>query len=127
TSTAKTIPGVQTTDQGAGLIAVGPAWDLLKKSATTDTYTVKAPVNTSLSGYLQTPGFGTGVYDREGGLTAGQSRTYSVVITRTSGPSYASLHTLTWKNNDGTFKVASPVVSLPLNTPVTVKVTSKPM
>src|SRR5882757_4898715 len=126
TSTAKNIPGFQTTDEGAGLIAVGPAWDLLKHSATTDTYTVKAPVNTTLSSYLQTPGFGTGVYDREGGLTTGQSRTYDVTITRTSGPASSKLHTLTWKNNDGTFKVASPVVSLPLNKAVTVKVTAKP-
>ncbi|WP_159011718.1 S8 family serine peptidase [Streptomyces sp. NRRL F-5123] len=125
-STARTIPGFQTADQGAGLVAVQPAWDLLKRGGTTDTYTVSAPVDTTLSSYLQTPGHGTGIYDREGGLTAGQQRTYTVTVTRTSGPSYALLHALRWAYDDGTFSVASPVVSLPLNKPVTVKVTARP-
>lgn len=125
TSTAKNIRGFQTIDQGAGLIAVAPAWDLLKRGVSADTYTVKAPVNTVLSGFLATPGFGTGVYDREGGLKTGQSRTYNVTVTRTSGPTYAQLHLLTWAHNDGTFKVASPLVLLPLNKPVTVKITAK--
>jgi hypothetical protein len=126
TSTAKNIPGTQTIEQGAGLIAVGPAWDLLKRGVSPDTYTVKAPVNTVLSAFLHTPGFGTGVYDREGGLEVGQQKTYDVTVTRTSGPAYAGLHTLTWAHNDGTFKVADPFVWLPLNKPVTVRVTAKP-
>ncbi|WP_333770645.1 S8 family serine peptidase, partial [Streptomyces sp. IBSBF 2435] len=125
-STAKNIPGFQTVDQGAGLVAVAPAWDLLRRGGTADTYTVKAPVDTALSGYLQTPGYGTGIYDREGGLATGQQRTYNVTVTRTSGPAYAQLHTLSWAHNDGTFSVASPLVVLPLNKPVTVKVTAKP-
>jgi hypothetical protein len=126
TSTAKNIPGAQTIEQGAGLVAVDPAWKLLRRGVGADTYTVKAPVNTVLKGFLATPGFGTGVYDREGGLTAGRSRTYDVTVTRTSGPAYAQLHTLTWAHNDGTFSVAGPLVLLPLNKPVTVKVTAKP-
>jgi subtilisin family serine protease len=126
TSTARNIRGAQTIDQGAGLIAVGPAWDLLRRGVTSDAYTVKAPVDTTLSSFLATPGYGTGLYDREGGLKAGSSRTYSVTVTRTSGPSYAQLHTLTWAFNDGTFKVPSPLVLLPLNKPVTVKITAKP-
>ncbi|SFF49611.1 Subtilase family protein [Actinacidiphila alni] len=126
TSTARNIPGAQTIEQGAGLIAVSPAWQLLRRGGHTDTYTVKAPVNTVLKDFLATPGVGTGVYDREGGLKTGQSRTYDVTVTRTSGPAYAQLHTLTWAHNDGTFRVASPLVLLPLNKPVTVKVTAKP-
>ncbi|NJP42038.1 S8 family serine peptidase [Actinacidiphila epipremni] len=125
-STAKNIPGFQTADQGAGLIAVQPAWNLLRRGGTADTYTVSAPVDTTLSGFLATPGSGTGVYDREGGLTTGQKRTYNVTVTRTGGPAYALLHTLRWAYNDGTFSVASPLVALPLNEPVTVKVTAKP-
>ncbi|CAG6393222.1 S8 family serine peptidase [Streptomyces cocklensis] len=125
-STATNIPGFQTVDQGAGLVAVGPAWNLLRQGGTTDTYTVKAPVDTALSSYLRTPGYGTGVYDREGGLAAGQQRTYNVTVTRTSGPAYAQLHTLSWAGNDGTFSVGSPLVVLPLDKPVTVKVTAKP-
>lgn len=126
TSTAKNIPGFQTVDQGAGLVAVAPAWNLLRRGGATDTYTVKAPVDTALSGFLQTPGYGTGVYDREGGLTSGQQRMYSVTVTRTSGPAGARPHTLNWAYNDGTFSVARRVVALPLNTPVTVKITAKP-
>ncbi len=126
TSTAKEIRGFQTIDQGAGLVNVGAAWDLLRKGGTADTYTVKAPVDTALSGFLQTPGYGTGVYDREGGLTAGQRRTYTVTVTRTSGSSRPVPHLLSWAHNDGSFGVASPVVVLPLDTPVAVKVTARP-
>jgi hypothetical protein len=127
-STAKTIPGFQTTEQGTGLIAVGPAWDLLRQGGVAQgTYTVKAPVNTALSAYLQTPGFGTGVYDREGGLKAGQKRTYTVTVTRTGGAAGTRWHTLSWARNDGTFQVAgSQLVKLPLNQPVTVKITAMP-
>ncbi|WP_262413724.1 S8 family serine peptidase [Actinacidiphila acidipaludis] len=126
-STARTIPGFQTVDQGAGLVSVGPAWDLLRRGGTTDAYTVKAPVNTTLSGFLQTPGYGTGVYDREGGLTTGQQRTYSVTVTRTSGAAAAQWQTLTWAHNDGTFRVeGGPLVRLPLGVPVTVRITAKP-
>lgn len=127
TSTARPIAGFHTVDQGAGLIAVGPAWDLLKRGVSADTYTVKAPVDTTLSSYLQTPGYGTGVYDREGGLKTGRQRTYSVTVTRTGGAAAAQLQTLTWAHNDGTFKVeGGPLVRLPLGKAVTVRITAKP-
>ena len=32
---------------------------------------MKAPVDTAIDYALKTPGFGTGLYDREGGLKAG--------------------------------------------------------
>ncbi|HEY5836279.1 S8 family serine peptidase [Streptomyces sp.] len=126
TSTAREIRGFQTVAQGAGLIAVGPAWELLKKGGTTDTYTVKAPVDTVLSDFLVTPGFGTGVYDREGGLTAGQKRTYTVTVTRTSGTADDQWHSLGWAHNDGSFRLAVSGVKLPLNQPVAVEITAKP-
>jgi hypothetical protein len=126
TSTAKNIPGFQTADQGAGLIDVGRAWDLLRRGGAADTYTVKAPVDTTLSSYLQTPGYGTGVYDREGGLKAGQKRTYTVTVTRTGGAPSSQTHTLRWAYDDGTFSVAHPVVRLPLGKPVTIQVTARP-
>ncbi|SCE48908.1 Subtilase family protein [Streptomyces sp. DvalAA-14] len=126
TSTARHIRGTQTIQEGAGLIAVGPAWDLLKRGVSADTYTVKAPVNTALSGFLQTPGFGTGVYDREGGLKTGQRRTYDITVTRTGGAAGAGPQQLRWAHNDGTFSLAGPRVRLPLNTPVTVRVVAQP-
>ncbi len=126
TSTAKKIKGFQAYEQGSGLIDIVEAWESLRDGATAHEYAVKAPVATALSHRLKTPGFGTGLYDREGGLKAGETRTYDVEITRTSGPDKPVWHELEWRNNDGTFKlVGDNEVKLPLNKPVTVKVKAK--
>lgn len=126
TSTAKHIDGAQAYEEGSGLINIVNAWHLIKKGVTAHEYTVKAPVDTVLSPALKTPGFGTGLYDREGGLKAGQRKTYDITITRTTGPAGSVRHELEWDNNDGTFRFAgSSSVVLPLNTPVTVKVAAK--
>ncbi|MDO0933164.1 S8 family serine peptidase [Streptomyces sp. DG2A-72] len=127
-STAEHIPGVQAYEEGAGLINIVDAWDSIKDGATAHDYTVKAPVDTALDSELKTPGFGTGLYDREGGLKAGQKKTYDVTITRTSGADRPLRHELDFENNAGdTFKiVGSDDVKLPLNQPVTVKVQATP-
>lgn len=127
TSTAKKIRGVQAHEQGAGLIDVVDAWESIEDGATAHEYAVKAPVDTALDQALKTPGFGTGLYDREGGLKAGQRKTYDVVITRTTGPKRAIEHELDFRNDDGTFRiVGDDEVDLPLNQPVTVKVQARP-
>ncbi|WP_425833700.1 S8 family serine peptidase [Streptomyces fractus] len=128
TSTAKHIPGEQAYAEGSGLIDIVGAWKSIEHKPSAQTYTVKAPVDTALDDQLKTPGFGTGVYDREGGLKAGQKKTYEVTVTRTSGSSKPVPHKLSLKNNSGdTFSiVGSSTVSLPLNKPVTVKVQAKP-
>lgn len=128
TSTATHIDGVPAHAQGSGLINIVGAWkQIAKKGAPAHEYTVKAPVDTAIDEALKTPGFGTGVYDREGGLKAGQKKSYDVTITRTTGPDKAVKHKLSWKNNDGTFTLSgSGTVSLPLGKPVTVKVQAKP-
>ncbi|MFB0617491.1 S8 family serine peptidase [Streptomyces sp. AGS-58] len=128
TSTADHIKGVQAYEEGAGLINVGDAWESVKDGAAAHDYTVKAPVDTALDGALKTPGYGTGLYDREGGLKAGQKKTYDVTITRTSGPDRAVRHELHFENNAGhTFRIAGDdVVRLPLNQPVTVQVQAAP-
>ncbi|OEJ26863.1 serine protease [Streptomyces agglomeratus] len=127
TSTANRISGTQAHEQGSGLIDIVDAWQSIKDGATAHTYGVKAPVDTAIDYALKTPGFGTGLYDREGGLKAGQKKTYDVVITRTSGPDRAIEHELDWKYNDGTFRLLGDGdVDLPLNQPVTVKVQAKP-
>ncbi|GAB2844438.1 S8 family serine peptidase [Streptomyces deserti] len=126
TSTARQIKGVQAHEQGAGLIRIVQAWDAIKDRATAHAYTVKAPVDTAMEQHLATPGFGTGLYDREGGLKAGQKKTYEVTVTRTSGPDRPLRHELDWKNNDGTFRLlGDDEVVLPLNQPVTVKVQAR--
>ncbi len=128
TSTATHIKDVPAHAQGAGLIDIVGAWKLIEKQgAPAHEYSVKAPVDTAIDFALKTPGFGTGLYDREGGLKVGQKKTYDVTITRTTGPDKAVKHQLSWKNNDGTFKLVGPSsVSLPLDQPVTVKVQAKP-
>ncbi|WP_327236629.1 S8 family serine peptidase [Streptomyces sp. NBC_01317] len=127
TSSADKIPGLQAHEQGAGLIDVVGAWKEIERGATAHEYTVKAPVDTAIDYALETPGFGTGLYDREGGLQTGKSRTYDVTITRTTGPKGAVEHRLDWKNNDGTFRLlGSGKVKLPLNQPVTVTVQARP-
>jgi hypothetical protein len=128
TSTADHIRGVQAYEEGAGLININDAWDAIRDGAHAHEYTVKAPVDTAIDQYLKTPGFGTGLYDREGGLKAGQKKTYEITLTRTSGADRAVRHELHFENNAGdTFRiVGSDEVSLPLNQPVTVKVQAAP-
>lgn len=127
TSTAKKIDDVPAHAQGAGLIDVLGAWDSIQGDAKANEFTVKAPVDTAIDQFLKTPGFGTGVYDREGGLKVGQKKVYDVVVTRTTGVKYGTRHNLSWRNNDGTFKVIGgyDYVTLPLNKPVTIKVEAK--
>jgi hypothetical protein len=128
TSTADHIKGVQAYEEGAGLINIGDAWDAIRDGATAHEYTIKAPVDTAIDQFLKTPGFGTGLYDRESGLKSGQKKTYEVTITRTSGADRAIRHELHFANNAGdTFRlVGSDEVKLPLNQPVTVKVQAAP-
>ncbi len=128
TSTADHIKGVQAYEEGAGLMNIEDAWDSIRDGATSHAYSVKAPVDTAIDQFLKTPGYGTGLYDREGGLKAGQKKTYEVTVTRTSGADKAIRHELHFENNaGGTFRiVGSDEVKLPLNQPVTVKVQAAP-
>ncbi|MFG2308618.1 S8 family serine peptidase [Streptomyces sp. NPDC048566] len=128
TSTADHIRGVQAYEEGAGLINVPDAWKSIRRGASAHDYTVKAPVDTAIDYALKTPGFGTGLYDREGGLRAGERKTYDITLTRTSGEDRAIRHELYFANNaGGTFRIVGPdVVRLPLNQPVTVKVQAAP-
>ncbi|MER5832757.1 S8 family serine peptidase [Streptomyces sp. NPDC002130] len=128
TSTADHIKGVQAYEEGVGLMNIPDAWDAIRDDATSHAYTVKAPVDTAIDQFLKTPGFGTGLYDREGGLKAGQKKTYEITLTRTSGADKAIRHELHFENNaGGTFRiVGSDEVKLPLNQPVTVKVQAAP-
>nr|WP_234382498.1 S8 family serine peptidase [Streptomyces dysideae] len=124
TTTARHVEGLQAYEEGSGLIDVSAAWKAVQAGASAHDYAVKAPVHTVLDQFLKTPGFGTGLYDREGGLKAGQKKTYDVTITRTSGPEGSVPHVLSLKNNKArTFSIVGPTrVNLPLNQPVTVKV-----
>ena len=125
-STAGLIPGESVDAQGYGQMDIPAAWKLLAKNSPTHDYTSAAPVCTPLDDFLATPGVGTGIYNRcaagDGGLKAGQSKTYTVKLTRTSGPSKAIVHKLTWLGDRKAFSSAGSV-SLPLNKTVSVPVT----
>jgi hypothetical protein len=126
-SQADHIPGVQAHAEGAGRINIVDAWREITRGATAHEYSVKAPVDTAIEQFLKTPGFGAGLYDREGGLTVGQRKTYDITVTRTTGADRPVRHELHFENNDGTFRiVGSDEVYLPLNEPVTVKVSATP-
>ncbi|MFF1542744.1 S8 family serine peptidase [Streptomyces sp. NPDC058291] len=128
TSTADHIKGLQAYEEGAGAIDIVDAWKSIRKGATAHDYTVKAPVDTALDQALKTPGFGTGIYDRESGLKAGQKKTYDVTITRTSGADKAIRHELHLANDAaGAFRILGKGdVTLPLNKPVTVRIQARP-
>ncbi|MEU4109717.1 S8 family serine peptidase [Streptomyces sp. NPDC027717] len=128
TSTAHHIKGAQAYEEGSGLIDVVDAWNAIRLGASAREYTVKAPVDTAIDDALKTPGFGTGLYDREGGLKSGQRKTYDVTVTRTTGADRAVWHLLSFANDpEHTYRVVgSPLVKLPLNQPVTVKVEAAP-
>jgi hypothetical protein len=94
--------GYQAAEQGAGLVNVNAAWELLKTNLGPVTITSSVPVHTALSGFLATAGRGVGIYDREG-VTQDQpySRTYT--FTREDGPGGSANYNVSWLGNDGTF------------------------
>ncbi|MEX2152379.1 MAG: pre-peptidase C-terminal domain-containing protein, partial [Gemmatimonadaceae bacterium] len=112
--------------QGAGIINVAGAWELLKAMdkvppANVVTITSRAPVRHAFSGLLATPHEGVGLFEREGWL-AGASGTRTVTFTRTSGPARPMTFALNWKGNaSGTFSTP-PSVTLSLNKPVQVTI-----
>ena len=112
--------------QGNGLMNVGGAWDLLVQGVQPVDIEATVPVNTILSGFLATPGIGTGIYDREGVVAgAAYTRTYSLV--RSSGSPDPVTYNLSWVGNDGTFSTAG-TVTLPLHglTALPVQITPGP-
>jgi subtilisin family serine protease len=98
----------QAYDQGVGLIDVGAAWNLLKTNIKTVDIASSVAVNTVLSGFLATPGFGQGIYDREG-VTLGQAYTRTYTFTRRSGGGPAVTYNASWVGNDGTFSSAGSI------------------
>jgi hypothetical protein len=123
-SSARYLPRYGAYEQGNGLLRVGAAWDVLRQTVKPVSITSKVAVNTVLSGFLATPGFGTGIFDREG-VAAGDDYTRTYTFTRTTGGSKAITYDLGWVGNDGTFS-APATVALPLNTPKTLTVRVNP-
>jgi subtilisin family serine protease len=123
-STARFMPGYNASDQGNGLIDVNRAWNLYKEGPNIVNITSKVEVHTILSDFLAEPGFGPGIYDREG-VTLGQPYTRTYTFTRTSGPNRPVLYHLRWVGNDGTFDSQNNIL-LRLNVPTTLDVRINP-
>lgn len=121
-SSARFVGGLAAHEQGAGLVQVGAAWDLLRQNIKTAGITSKAPVSSALSGFLTPEAhFGTGIYMREG-WSVGKTETLNIAFTRTTGGSKAVTYNLSWVGNDGTF--SSPAtLDLPHNKAVNLPVT----
>jgi subtilisin family serine protease len=123
-STARYLAGYNAADQGNGLINVPSAWEMLKDRVEPVNITSRVRVNTILSDFLEEPGFGRGIFDREG-VTLGQSYTRPYTFTRTSGPGRPVLYHLRWVGNDGTFSAQNNVL-LRHNVPTQVVVQVNP-
>jgi subtilisin family serine protease len=125
-TSAKFVPGVEALAQGAGQVNVPGAWSLLKGKPVAQDITVTAPVCTELSDFLAVPDQGTGVYNRctaaNGGQVSGESKTYIVQATRTSGASGRVAHNLRLVGNDGTFTLPATSRPMPLGGTVDIPV-----
>jgi len=108
-SSGRYLPYYGAHEQGNGLMQVGAAWDLLKTNIKTVEIASSAPVNTILSSFLATPGFGPGLYEREG-WKPGDTGTRTITLTRLSGGSDS--YNLSLVGNDGTFSLGSGSVAL---------------
>ncbi|MEO6715278.1 MAG: S8 family serine peptidase [Mycobacteriales bacterium] len=123
-SSARFLTGFKAYEQGNGLFNVVAAWNLLRTNIKTVDISSSVAVNTTLSGFLATPGVGQGIYDREG-VTVGTAYTRTYTFVRTSGGGGTVNYALSWPDNDGTFS-SQATVALPLNKPVSVAVTVTP-
>jgi subtilisin family serine protease len=110
-------------DQGNGLLRVQEAWNMLRKNLTPVDIRSSVPVNTLLSGFLTTPGFGTGIYEREG-VAPNTTLRRTFTFTRMSGAPGAITYNVKWTGDVSAYQSAAKV-TLPLNTPVTLDVTVK--
>lgn len=129
-STADYNPAEPAIAQGSGQIDVPRAWNALSKGYThAEEVTVSAPVCTSLSAQPTTPHTGSGLYNAcapgSGGQSVGESRTYDLTLTRTTGADQAEPYLLDLQGDDGTFTVPHQVM-LKKNTPTAVRVTATP-
>ena len=109
-SSARFISGYQAHEQGYGLIDVSGAWALLEQDLKTADISAAVPTNTRLSGFLATPGIGTGIYDRESVHVGDAAYTRTYTFNRSDGGN--STYDLRWIGNDGTFSLPTGVSSL---------------
>ena len=123
-ASARFLPDWAAHEQGAGLVQVGAAWELLQSQVEVPEITVIAPVNHALNRYMKRPGYGVGLYEREG-WQAGQSGERTLQFIRTTGPTRPVRYRLSWLGNDGTFQTQASL-QFPLGKPVSLPVQIQP-
>jgi len=126
-SSARFLSNYQAHEQGFGLINVGAAWDLLKTNLKTVDISSTVPVNTKLSGFLATPGIGTGIYEREGRHPGDAAFTRTYTFTKTDGG--GATYNLSWRGNgDGSFSLPAgqTTLTIPNKGSATLTVTVRP-
>jgi subtilisin family serine protease len=111
TASARFLDGYGVHEQGAGLVNVPRAWELLKKAPEPVRITCRCPVRAVLPPWAGPVTEGRGLFEREG-WSAGQKGTRALVFRRSSGPDEGVRYHLTWAGNDGTFATAA-AVTLP--------------
>ena len=116
--------------QGRGQIDVPAAWQIFQQNLEPSVITASAPVCTEVWRVLGKTS-GTGLYNRcaatDGGQAPGESRTYTVTLTRSTGvKSKPGSFRLSFKGNDGTFSVSPSRLALPVNKAQTIQITAKP-
>lgn len=121
TGSARPLPGIGVHEQGMGVVDVGAAWARLQGDHAPHAITASVPSGSPLAAFLRTPGFGTGIYERDGMVAGGPDRTRTYTVTRTSGPVGPLVLPVTWIGNDGTF-TAPTYIALPRDVPVEVPV-----
>jgi hypothetical protein len=114
----------QAVDQGAGLMDVNAAWDLLRTNIKPVKITSSVPVNTVIDEFLATPGVGQGIYDREG-VTKDTPYARTYTFTRQDGPGGSATYNVSWLGNDGTFSSGTSI-SLGKGSPTTFMVNVNP-
>jgi hypothetical protein len=84
-ASARTLPDVSVTAQGAGVPQADLAWRLLSQISDVPRLESRAPVVHGLQSYLATKGQGVGLYEREG-WSPGRSGRRSLILRREDGP-----------------------------------------
>ena len=124
TSSARYLSEYGAYEQGAGLLQIGHAWEVLKNRNAPLEITSRAPIKTVLGEYLKEPNKGAGLYEREG-WAIGQVGKRTITFTRNTGTKSPITYSLRWLGNDGTFS-GPKTISLPFRLPVSISVTIHP-
>ena len=121
-ATASFEPGIPPYRQGAGVVNLARARALLRTRPSFPEIDVQAPVRTPHAEWLQVPGMGRGLYERDG-WALGSSATREIRIRRTTGPSAVQRYRLRLLGETDFAHVSIAEVSLPRDTWVTIPVT----